>query len=426
MADSACTATAYLNGVKANYGTIGVNAKVKRYDCEAELDKSTHTRSIAGWAQDSCKATGIVTTTRITHASPAGHYAHTANRDWENDAEIMSDNCDPRKLEDIAEQLVYSDIGQKLKVIMGGGRREFIGTEQRDDEHMPGLRNDKKNLIEEWKTARSQKGNASYVWNKQGLQTIDIEKTDYLMGLFESDHCHFTADIPKFGKQDDEPTLTEMVEVAIKMLQKEKDGFYLFVEGGRIDLAHHETWARKALTETEEFDKAIKLARGMTSEEDTLIVVTSDHSHTMTMTGYPDRGQDILGIAGTSDDDGLPFLTLSYANGPGYVNTYDETTGLRKDLSKMNIDHLDFEYQATVPLDSETHGGDDVGIYASGPWSHLFVGNFEQNNIPFLIAYAAEIGEFRTGDLQCSSAVSLSAMTGMITGLLVMFIRLVV
>lgn len=72
MADSACSATAYLSGVKTNDGVIGLNAKAKYQNCSAQVDEENLTESIARWAQKSCKSTGIVTTTRITHASPAG------------------------------------------------------------------------------------------------------------------------------------------------------------------------------------------------------------------------------------------------------------------------------------------------------------------------------------------------------------------
>ncbi|XP_017461205.1 PREDICTED: membrane-bound alkaline phosphatase-like, partial [Rhagoletis zephyria] len=67
--DSASTATAYLSGVKGNYGTIGVNAQVPKYDCDLAADPNTHTESIAKWAQDAGKWTGLVTTARVTHAS---------------------------------------------------------------------------------------------------------------------------------------------------------------------------------------------------------------------------------------------------------------------------------------------------------------------------------------------------------------------
>lgn len=75
VADSACTSTAYLNGVKANYGTMGITAQVKRGDCTGQNKKEAQTESIASWAYRSCKAAGLVTTSRVTHASPGGLYA---------------------------------------------------------------------------------------------------------------------------------------------------------------------------------------------------------------------------------------------------------------------------------------------------------------------------------------------------------------
>jgi alkaline phosphatase len=72
---------------------------------------------------------------------------------------------------------------------------------------------------------------------------------------------------------------------------------YLILTGGRIDMAHHETKARKALDETAEFAKAVEAALKYVNIEETLIVVTSDHSHTMSYSGYSKRGSDILGLA---------------------------------------------------------------------------------------------------------------------------------
>lgn len=81
--------------------------------------------------------------------------------------------------------------------------------------------------------------------------------------------------------------------------------------------------ARRALHETVEFSEAIQEAISTESEEDTLIIVTADHAHTMTMSGYPARGNDILGFAGNSDIDHLPYATLSYANGPANHDRHD-------------------------------------------------------------------------------------------------------
>lgn len=75
MADSACSATAYLSGVKANYGTMGISANVLRYNCNGQNDPEKRTTSIAKWAQDQCKVTGLVTTSKVTDATPGGLYS---------------------------------------------------------------------------------------------------------------------------------------------------------------------------------------------------------------------------------------------------------------------------------------------------------------------------------------------------------------
>lgn len=286
VSDSACTATAYLSGVKANYGTMGLTAEVKRYDCIAGLDKNTHTPSIMEWAQSDCKATGFVTTSKVTHATPGGLYAHIANRYWENDQNVLEDMCDPNETIDIARQLIYSDVGKKFKVILGGGRAEFRDKSIIDEEQEPGWRGDGKDLINEWVLDHQKNGNATFIWNKQQMKSINVNDVDYLLGLFEADHCMYNIDIYNQQLENQEPSLSEMTEMAIRMLSKEKKGYVLFVESGRIDMAHHDTEARRALDETREFSKTIELARMMTSEEDTLIVVTADHAHVMSYNGY--------------------------------------------------------------------------------------------------------------------------------------------
>src|SRR5690606_20199780 len=95
-------------------------------------------------------------------------------------------------------------------------------------------------------------------------------------------------------------------------------------EAGRIDHAHHAGNAYRALTDTIALSDAVKAAVSMTDPRETLIVVTADHSHVFTIAGYPDRGNPILGKTATDgvmakDSLGLPYTTLSYANGPGFT-----------------------------------------------------------------------------------------------------------
>lgn len=288
VADSACTATAYLGGVKGNYGTIGVNAEVPRYDCLASGLEENHVSSIAHWAQEAGKDAGIVTTARVTHASPAGAYAHTADRNWENDAEVTSANCDSEETIDIARQLVEWPVGKALKVILGGGRKNFINETVRDETGKAGYRTDGRNLIKDWLEGKKS-SNASYVWSRKGLTQLDLNNTEYLLGLFAHDHLPYDGDRERSQAHSHlaDPSLTELTEAALRVLQRNENGYFLFVEGARIDMAHHDNYAQRSLEDTAEFARAIQRARELTSEDDTLIVVTSDHSHVMTINGYP-------------------------------------------------------------------------------------------------------------------------------------------
>lgn len=288
VADSACTATAYLGGVKGNYGTIGVNAEVPRYDCISAGLEENRVSSIAQWAQEAGKDAGIVTTARVTHASPAGAYAHIADRYWENDAEVTGANCDSEVTIDIARQLVEWPVGKALKVILGGGRKNFLNETVRDETGKAGYRTDGRNLINDW-LENKKSTNASYVWSRKGLTQLDLDNTDYLLGLFAHDHLPYDADRERSPAHSHlaDPSLTELTEAALRVLQRNQEGYFLFVEGARIDMAHHDNYAQRSLEDTAEFARAIQRARELTSEEDTLIVVTSDHSHVMTINGYP-------------------------------------------------------------------------------------------------------------------------------------------
>lgn len=274
--DSACTATAYLCGVKGQEGTIGVNGAVPRTDCTVMLDEKTHVDSIAKWAMDAGKWAGLVTTTRVTHASPAGVYAHIAERDWENDAEVKNDCGASSGIQDIAYQLARGEVGSKLKLILGGGRKNFVDSSLADW----GKRTDGLNLIDEFQKASEQN---VYVDTAEKLLAQDVTKAERLLGLFQDDHLLYYM---QTNESTTQPTLEQMTRKAIEYMSQSDEGYFLFIEGGRIDQAHHDNKARMALNETIEFSKAIAAARELTSEEDTLLVVTADHSHVFTYSGY--------------------------------------------------------------------------------------------------------------------------------------------
>ncbi|XP_032429172.1 alkaline phosphatase, intestinal, tandem duplicate 1 isoform X1 [Xiphophorus hellerii] len=379
VADSASTATAYHCGVKANAKTVGLSAKAVAYECNTTFGNEVY--SVLRRAKAQGKSVGIVTTTRVQHASPAAAYAHSVSRSWYSDADLPS-SAQKHGCVDIATQLVTNF---DIDVILGGGRMYMTPKGTPDPEYptsssRKGNRKDKKNLIDVWLNAKPNK-KSLYVWHKKEFDEINVKTTDRLMGLFEAKDMRFDV----FRNTTRDPSIVEMTEKAIQILRKNPKGYFLFVEGGRIDHGHHDGIAKLALTEAEMFDRAIERAAQITRESDTLTVVTADHSHVFTFGGNTPRGNPIFGLAPKKADDEMPFTSILYANGPGYVHV----NGTRGNITM--VDYLDEEYmqQAAVPLDAETHGGEDVAIYAKGPMAHLFHGVKEQNYVAHVMAYAA-------------------------------------
>ncbi|XP_076061460.1 alkaline phosphatase-like [Oratosquilla oratoria] len=430
--DSAGTATAYLTGVKTNYKTVGVDATGRHNDCTS-VNAVNQLSSICEWALDAGKRTGFVTTTRVTHATPAASYAKSPNRDWECDSAVDEKNaqlCPDFK--DIARQLVEDEPGRNFNVIMGGGLQtfDFNATSLPDDpvEFINGgcLREDGRQLWKDWMEDKSSRGKSSaFVTTKSQLEKVDASNTEYLLGLFANSHLPFEHNTKRKGLN--KPTLALMTRRAIEVLQARTKGYFLMVEGGRIDHAHHDGHAHLALDETVAMDAAVQVALEMTHEEETLIVVTADHAHTMSMSGYPHRGNDILGLTGEMADDQLPYTTLMYATGPGFNYTigydnddngdddHNRTVVRRWDLTTTDVDDWSFNQQAAVFKKSETHGGDDVAIYASGPMSHLFHGLHEQNYIAHVMSYASCVGNNRR---HCRSSAFRSSEDSLLTVIL--------
>lgn len=384
--DSAGTATAYLCGVKANEGTVGVTAAAVRGQCNTT--KGNEVDSILKWAKAAGKSVGVVTTTRVNHATPSAAYAHSVNRDWYSDNEMPKEAVE-EGCKDIAWQLINNV--PDIEVIMGGGRKYMLPKNTPDveyprDEKANGTRQDGLNLTQVWREKKPSNKAAHYVWNRQQLMSLRPQDVDYLLGLFEPADLVYELD----RNATTDPSLPEMVRVAISILKKNPLGFFLLVEGGRIDHGHHEGKAKQALHEAVQMDLAIGLAGDMTSLDDTLTVVTADHSHVFTFGGYTHRGTSIFGLAPTlSDIDQKPFTSILYGNGPGYR----VPDGNRENVSTVDYTQASYQAQSAVPLRQETHGGEDVAVFAKGPMAHLLHGVHEQNYIPHAMAYASCVGQ---------------------------------
>lgn len=390
VADSAPTATAITSGVKSLNGTIGVDQTAVLEDCSTQAGATT--MSIFEQAEEAGLATGIISTARITHATPAAAYAHTVGRDWEVDTKLPEDAVG--KCTDIASQLIDSTFGDGFDVVFGGGRANFMLDTQKDpeDETKTGARKER-DLIAEW---QAKYNNGEYIWNKEGFDALGADTTKVL-GLFNGSHMQYEVD--REGDAGGEPSIAEMTTKAISILEKNEDGFMLMVEGGRVDHAHHAGNAARALKDAIAVSEAVKAAYDAVNPEETLILLTADHSHVFSIAGYPTRNNPILGIAGNGDD-GLPYTTLGYMNGPG-AKTLDEGADVstmsgedvraalqRADLASVDTTDVDYLQQALIPMGSESHAGDDVAVFAQGPQAYLFDGVIEQNLIYHLMAKA--------------------------------------
>ncbi|MCK8130404.1 alkaline phosphatase [Pseudoalteromonas sp. 2CM39R] len=413
--DSAGTMTAMASGVKTDAGVIGVDEDIERGNCATvagnELVTATELAEIAG------KSTGIVSTARITHATPAATYAKSADRNWE-DVSDMPEAAVTAGCEDIASQLVNFEANLEaryegldvdgLEVVMGGGRRHFLPKDAAFNSadavsSVEGDRTDGRDLTAEWK-AKYPAG--QYVMDQAGFDAIDAESTERVFGLFNESHMQYEAD--RANDVAGEPSLAEMTAKAIDVLDNNANGFMLTVEAGRIDHGHHAGNAYNALSDTVELSEAVQVALDKTSIEDTLIIVTADHSHVFTIAGYPKRGNPILGkvVPVGSDEpslaaDNMPYTTVGYTNGGGFRDLGDETdadagynfapvTG-RVDLTDVDTTTPGFHQEAVVPLGSETHAAEDVGVYAVGPGAHLVTGTNEQSLIFHVMDYAADL-----------------------------------
>uniref|UniRef100_A0A674HWX7 Alkaline phosphatase n=1 Tax=Terrapene triunguis TaxID=2587831 RepID=A0A674HWX7_9SAUR len=220
--DSAGTGTAYLCGVKANAKTLGVSAAAVYGKCNTTWGNEVH--SILHRAKQSGKSVGIVTTTRVQHASPGASYAHVVNREWYSDADLPKEAI-RQGCKDIAYQLVHNT---DINVILGGGRmymtpRKTPDPEYPTDPKQSGTRKDGLDLVERWLSAKE---GARYVWNKEGLDAVDENSTDYLLGLFEPKDMKY--ELNRDASTD--PSIVEMTEKAIRILRRNPRGFFLFVE----------------------------------------------------------------------------------------------------------------------------------------------------------------------------------------------------
>ncbi|MBR7621220.1 alkaline phosphatase [Phenylobacterium sp. 20VBR1] len=359
VTDSANGASAMMTGVRTINGALGVDASVDRDSCASAL--AARVETVAELAKARGLSTGAVSTAAITDATPAALYAHTGARSWQGDFVIPPEAAAAGCI-DIARQLVEAPEAVRLDLALGGGAEFFKAAKRRDG----------RDLTHEW----AGRPGSVFVDTAQALVALP-NGTRRVLGLFASNNMRRETDRPS-----DAPRLADMTKSAISFLSQNPKGYFLMVEGGLIDKAHHVGLAHEALNETVEFDAAIVQALAMTDPRNTLILVTADHSHGLTISGGA-RNSPILGLVPDADGkpklaaDGKPYGILNYETGPGAPGA-GETR-----FDPATKDTLDPAYvaQAAIPMSSAAHTGEDVALYAQGPGAERVHGLIDQPDI---------------------------------------------
>lgn len=227
ITDSAAAGTAMATGFKTNNGIIAVTPDGKRPD------------SILDAARESGKATGLVATSRITHATPAVFTSH-----------------DPSRGNEVALATEYIN---NVDVILGGGRDMFLPLTE-------GGKQPERDLV-----AEAEAAGYSYITNRNEIDSVN---TDKVLGLFAMSDLKYEIDRDKVNV----PSLAEMTELAVNTLSKDQDGFFLMVEGSQIDWAGHANDPIATVTDMLAFEEAVDVALEFAKKDkNTLVVVVGDH-----------------------------------------------------------------------------------------------------------------------------------------------------
>ncbi|GLO65478.1 MULTISPECIES: alkaline phosphatase [Oceanobacillus] len=357
VTDSAAAGTAMATGEKTNNGVIGKDPDGNNLETILEKTKQHH------------KATGLVATSTITHATPAAFATHVEDRNNETE---------------IARQLIESEVD----VLLGGGMSNFIGEgeggKQENGELMQKAQ-DKGYLLAE---------------NREEMleQNIDIKNDEKLLGLFAEE-----ALSPELHRKDtEEPSLEDMTMHAIDQLNQNKKGFFLMVEGSQIDWAGHDNDPAYAMSETEAFEKAVQAAIDFAEEDgETLVVVAADHdTGGMTTGGYDqmDLNANILNDVTATGEYMANQLDEERSNVHEVVNTFTGFKLKEEEIEfiktaedpKLAINHVVSE-RSTIGWTSTGHTAADIPIYAFGPKSESFSGILDNTDIPKLIEEAMKL-----------------------------------
>lgn len=337
VTDSAASATAYATGVRTYNRSIGMT--------DAKVDPSGNSQkliSLLKKAQEKGKSVGIVTSTRITHATPAAYYANVPNRNME---------------QEIADQLLAA----KVDVVIGGGAQFFKHASE------GGKRRDARNLFQEFEKA-------GYAVARTDDELFQLNDNRPVLALLDDDHLPYDLE-----REAGQKELKDYVEFAIKRLSKNPKGYFLLVEAGRVDHASHFNQARLAFGDMLAFDRALEFT--LSQKKNTLIIATADHeTGGLSLNGYAPyqnaSGERLLkNHIRDLVQDKYNYGFIAWGTGPGFHSP------LKVDESVVN-----FQHKATYETPVAFHTAVDVPVMAIGPGAKNFTGFFDIEEISQIAA----------------------------------------
>jgi len=396
--DSANTMSAYMTGHKSAVNALGVYAD-RTPDSFDDPKVETFAEALRRTTK---KSIGVISTAELEDATPAAVVSHTRKRADKPEIVDMFWNVKP-------------------EVVLGGGSAYFLSKD------VPGSkRKDDKDYIKLFQ-------DAGYKLATDKTELEAAASADKILGLFHTGNMDYALDRLQLKKGTvdtfpNQPGLVEMTKVALDSLSKNPEGFFLMVEGASIDKASHPLDWDRAVYDTIEFDQAIALAREFQAENpDTLIVVTGDHTHGVSIIGTIDDdkpGTDMREKVGTyeaagfpnyvdADGDGYPDrvdvsrrLAIFANNGPDHYETFrpkldgpfEPAVKTEDGIYVANEAYKDVPgavfVEGNIPRDGDTgvHAVDDVVLQAAGPGAEEFKGYMEQSDVYRVLADTFAIG----------------------------------
>ncbi|MGD6934932.1 MAG: alkaline phosphatase [Candidatus Bathyarchaeia archaeon] len=398
ITDSAPASTAFATGHKSTNGFIGVGPRTSDLLTGYTPDSAPYVplATVLEASQLQGKATGLIATSTISHATPAGYAAHNPNRNDELD---------------IIEQMVYNDID----VVFGGGAAELF----------PKNQNYTTSFGANWTGTRTDGENLYDALLSRGYKFVDSQSTlnslysGKVWGLFAPSNMQPDMDRAMFAPN--EPSLAEMTKKAVQLLSKDRDGFFLMVEGSQVDWADHANDPIYDVTDFLAFDKAVGVALDFAKKDgQTLVMAFPDHNcggltigsyyqdknaigHSYTATTVEDVVNPLKGMQVTST--GLAKLIAGKTNEEtrDIINQYWSLNLTLADVAAIKALTVASPTRAAVSLDyaiSEfvcqkytvfgwtTHGhtGEDVPLWAWGPRDSAPVGHYDNTDMAKIVA----------------------------------------